>query len=33
LLLAALVQSAGEARVGVVDLDDDVQQRIIDQTE
>lgn len=33
LLLAALVQSAGEDRTGVVDLDDDVQQEIIDQTE
>jgi S-adenosylhomocysteine hydrolase len=32
LLFAALVQTAGEQRTGLVDLDDGVQQQIIDET-
>ncbi|HEY1101581.1 MAG TPA: hypothetical protein VGF99_21765, partial [Myxococcota bacterium] len=33
LLFAALVQTAGEQRTGLVDLDDAVQQQIIDATQ
>lgn len=33
LLFGALVQAASETRTGLVDLDDDVQQQVIDSTQ